>query len=170
MNTLAYVLMSILLTNPRSGYELKQLINIFWEAHHSQIYTTLAKLTQDDFLVADQAVHSQKKIYQLTDQGQAAVHEWIKTETPAPIQKDEFLAKIYVLATLDRNTANGLLFTRQQQLEKTLQLNQTRLAEIDKKNPADLGRYVVIQRRISLCQEELNWCAWVQELLEDYFK
>ena len=61
MNTLAYILLCVLLSKPRSGYELKQLITIFWEAHHSQIYTTLAKLDQ----------HSQKKIYHLTDEGRA---------------------------------------------------------------------------------------------------
>ena len=50
MNTLAYILLCVLLSKPRSGYELKQLITIFWEAHHSQIYTTLAKLDQQGYV------------------------------------------------------------------------------------------------------------------------
>ena len=60
MNTLAYIL-CVLLSKPRSGYELKQLITI-WEAHHSQIYTTLAKLDQQGYVtVLDKDEHSQKR-------------------------------------------------------------------------------------------------------------
>jgi PadR family transcriptional regulator AphA len=49
MNTLSYVLLSVLLASPKSGYELKQLITVFWEAHHSQIYTTLANLNEKGY-------------------------------------------------------------------------------------------------------------------------
>ncbi len=38
--------------------------------------------------------------------------------------KDEFLAKIYAFSTLDKTTATGLLFTREQQLNKIMQKNQ----------------------------------------------
>lgn len=63
----------------------------FWEAHHSQIYTTLAKLDQQGYVtVLDKDEHSQKKIYHLTDEGRALVEEWIKEETPAPTQKMNF--------------------------------------------------------------------------------
>ncbi len=63
MNTLAYILLCVLLSKPRSGYELKQLITIFWEAHHSQIYTTLAKLDQQGYVtVLDKDEHSQKDL------------------------------------------------------------------------------------------------------------
>ena len=50
MNTLAYILLCVLLSKPRSGYELKQLITIFWEAHHSQISTTLDKIEQQGYV------------------------------------------------------------------------------------------------------------------------
>ncbi len=60
----------------------------------------------------------------MTDEGRALVEEWIKEETPAPTQKDEFLAKIYAFSTLDKTTATGLLFTREQQLNKIMQKNQ----------------------------------------------
>ncbi len=79
MNTLAYILLCVLLSKPRSGYELKQLITIFWEAHHSQIYTTLAKLDKKGYItVLEIEEHSQKKIYTLTDEGRSLVEEWIK--------------------------------------------------------------------------------------------
>ena len=66
----------------------------------------------------------------LTDEGRALVEEWIKEETPAPTQKDEFLAKIYAFSTLDKTTATGLLFTREQQLNKIMQKNQKKLNDL----------------------------------------
>ncbi len=40
---------------------------------------------------------------------------------PSSYAKDEFLAKIYAFSTLDKTTATGLLFTREQQLNKIMQ-------------------------------------------------
>ncbi|HAQ4564452.1 TPA: PadR family transcriptional regulator [Enterococcus faecium] len=171
MNTLAYILLCVLLSKPRSGYELKQLITIFWEAHHSQIYTTLAKLDQQGYVtVLDKHEHSQKKIYHLTDEGRVLVEEWIKEETPAPTQKDEFLAKIYAFSTLDKTTATGLLFTREQQLNKIMQKNQKKLNDLSLDKKQEFGRYVVIQRRIMLCQQELQWCQQVREQMQQFFE
>ena len=170
MNTLAYILLCVLLSKPRSGYELKQLITIFWEAHHSQIYTTQAKLDQKGYItVLEIEEHSQKKIYTLTDEGRSLVEEWIKEETPAPTQKDEFLAKIYAFSTLDKTTATGLLFTREQQLTKIMQKNQVKLVDLSIDKREEFGRYVVIQRRILLCQQELDWCQQVREMMQTFF-
>lgn len=171
MNTLSYILLCVLLTKPRSGYELKQLINIFWEAHHSQIYTTLAKLEQQGYLsILDNEQHSQKKIYELTNEGRLLVEEWIKEETPSPTQKDEFLAKIYAFSTLDKNTANGLLFTREQQLNKILQKNQAKLDGLTSTKKEDFGRYVVIKRKVLLCQQEILWCQQVRDQMQALFE
>lgn len=171
MNTLSYILLCVLLTKPRSGYELKQLINIFWEAHHSQIYTTLAKLEQQGYLsILDNEQHSQKKIYELTNEGRLLVEEWIKEETPSPTQKDEFLAKIYAFSTLDKNTANGLLFTREQQLNKILQKNQAKLDGLTSTKKEDFGRYVVIKRKVLLYQQEILWCQQVRDQMQAFFE
>ena len=86
------------------------------------------------------------------------------TPTPAPTQKDEFLAKIYAFSTLDKTTATGLLFTREQQLNKIMQKNQKKLNDLSLDKRQEFGRYVVIQRRIMLCQQELQWCQQVREL------
>ncbi|HAQ3589634.1 TPA: PadR family transcriptional regulator, partial [Enterococcus faecium] len=113
---------------------------------------------------------SQKKIYHLTDEGRALVEEWIKEETPAPTQKDEFLAKIYAFSTLDKTTATGLLFTREQQLNKIMQKNQKKLNDLSLDKKQEFGRYVVIQRRIMLCQQELQWCQQVREQMQQFFE
>lgn len=130
----------------------------------------MAKLDQKGYItVLEIEEHSQKKIYTLTDEGRSLVEEWIKEETPAPTQKDEFLAKIYAFSTLDKTTATGLLFTREQQLNKIMQKNQVKLVDLSIDKREEFGRYVVIQRRILLCQQELDWCQQVREMMQTFF-
>lgn len=59
---------------------------------------------------------------------------------PCSYSKDEFLAKLYAFSTLDKTTATGLLFTREQQLNKIMQKNQAKLADlsVNKKRNLDV--------------------------------
>ncbi|MZM02154.1 PadR family transcriptional regulator, partial [Bifidobacterium pseudocatenulatum] len=71
--------------------------------------------------------------------------------------------------TLDKTTATGLLFTREQQLNKIMQKNQVKLVDLSIDKREEFGRYVVIQRRILLCQQELDWCQQVREMMQTFF-
>ena len=108
MSTLSYILLCMLVRKPCSGYELKQYINLFWEAHHSQIYTALNKLHEQGYVsVETDAIHKQKKIYHLTPEGQLVVADWFQEETNVPTQRDEFLAKVYVIALFNQEQATS---------------------------------------------------------------
>ncbi|HAP9537356.1 TPA: PadR family transcriptional regulator, partial [Enterococcus faecium] len=72
--------------------------------------------------------------------------------------------------TLDKTTATGLLFTREQQLNKIMQKNQKKLNDLSLDKKQEFGRYVVIQRRIMLCQQELQWCQQVREQMQQFFE
>ncbi|WP_430601832.1 hypothetical protein IGJ02_001908 [Enterococcus sp. DIV0724b] len=175
MNTLSYILLCMLVRKPCTGYELKQYLTLFWEAHHSQIYTSLAKLLKEGYVsVENDDTHSQKKIYHLTTKGEEIVNIWIQEETKEPSQKDEFLAKMYVASILDKDTVKGLLFERKQHQLKILKQNQEKQKQIEMlNNPEEqkknFGRFLVIQRRIRICEEELLWCQWAEEQVEQLF-
>ncbi|WP_086313426.1 hypothetical protein A5821_000908 [Enterococcus sp. 7F3_DIV0205] len=175
MNTLSYILLCMLVRKPCTGYELKQYLALFWEAHHSQIYTSLAKLLKDEYVsVETDDTHTQKKIYHLTKKGEEVVNLWIQEETKEPSQKDEFLAKIYVASILDKHTVKGLLFERRQHQLKILKQNQEKQEQIEQlSDPVEqnrnFGRFLVIQRRIRICEEELRWCQWAEEQVEQLF-
>lgn len=51
MNSLGYTLLSMLVRKPCSGYELKGYLELFWQAHHSQIYPLLNKLEKLGYVV-----------------------------------------------------------------------------------------------------------------------
>ncbi|OJG22837.1 hypothetical protein RU98_GL001950 [Enterococcus caccae] len=162
----------MLVRKPCTGYELKQYLALFWEAHHSQIYTSLAKLLKENYVsIENDEKHLQKKIYHLTEKGEKVVNNWIQEETNEPSQKDEFLAKIYVASILEKDTVKGLLFERKQHQLKILKQNQAKQEQIEQlsdpiEQKRNFGRSLVIQRRIRICEEELRWCQWAEEQVE----
>jgi len=171
MSTLSYILLCMLVRKPCSGYELKQYINLFWEAHHSQIYTALNKLHEQGYVsVETDAIHKQKKIYHLTPEGQLVVADWFQEETNVPTQRDEFLAKVYVIALFNQEQATSLLQDRRHHYQKTQKQYQHKTQEYDAitdsiEKQKNLGRYLILKRRLMVCTTELEWCDWAQDIL-----
>nr|WP_237024061.1 PadR family transcriptional regulator [Latilactobacillus sakei] len=161
----------MLVRKPCSGYELKQYINLFWEAHHSQIYTALNKLHKQGYVsVETDAIHKQKKIYHLTPEGQLVVADWFQEETNVPTQRDEFLAKVYVIALFNQEQATSLLQDRRHHYQKTQKQYQHKMQEYDAitdsiEKQKNLGRYLILKRRLMVCATELEWCDWAQDIL-----
>lgn len=59
-----------------------------------------------------------KKIYHLTPEGQLVVADWFQEETNVPTQRDEFLAKVYVIALFNQEQATSLLQDRRHHYQK----------------------------------------------------
>ncbi|MEI7555999.1 PadR family transcriptional regulator, partial [Candidatus Chlorohelix sp.] len=76
MTNLGYALMGMLADEPRTGYDLAQLmkqqVGYFWSAKHSQIYPELARLESEGlvtFEVIEQQDRPHKKLYHITPSG-----------------------------------------------------------------------------------------------------
>src|SRR5215471_2358783 len=92
MTTLSYMLLSLLAREPMSGYDLtaqmklKQRLVPFWPISHTQIYPALAQLEQQGLvsyhIVDQQGVRPNKKVYELTEAGRAALRQWVESPTP----------------------------------------------------------------------------------------
>lgn len=104
-----FPLLALLATGPAHGYELKQALEQRFGAvlpplNAGQVYTTLSRL-QRDGLVDDDAVaqngRPNKRVYRLTDAGQAELRGWVRDSTPATRLKDDFFIKL-VLARAAR--------------------------------------------------------------------
>src|SRR6266540_3339697 len=98
MNTLSYGLLCLLTRGSRSGYELMQQIEPFWQANHSQIYPLLAMLEKEglvQFQLVPQSDKPDKKVYSITSQGEATLQSWIIEPTDGPVIRDELILKTY---------------------------------------------------------------------------
>jgi PadR family transcriptional regulator, regulatory protein AphA len=176
MNTLGYALLGMLVRKPCTGYELTQLLEVFWQAKHSQIYPLLTKLEQEEYLTfvyVEQTGKPDKKIYSITDKGKSLLQQWIANSPAAPVIRDEFLIKAYSIGLTDSQTANKLFEERIDIHQKKIEY---RKAEIEKMKQefgdeteivtsSHFGRYILFQRKLHLEEEEIKWCRWVMALL-----
>ncbi len=106
---LKYILLGFLNYQPATGYELKQRMDSstthFWHAKLSQIYITLKALEEDGSLTSTleaQADRPDKRIYTITPQGQADLHQWLaQPEMALSPKKETLVLKLFFSAQLD---------------------------------------------------------------------
>ncbi|MBO7745604.1 PadR family transcriptional regulator [Paenibacillus sp. MWE-103] len=178
MIALAYALLCMLARKPCSGYELTKLLQVFWQAQHSQIYPLLAKLEKEGlvtFELIGQTGKPDKKLYSITDAGTGRLRAWIKEQPPSDIlERDEFLIKIYAIGLLDPETGRKLFLERREALLARLARMQEGMKgmEEDEDPPvADIaskqfGRYLLYERRMRLLREEVGWIDWALPLFK----
>ncbi|MGK0604295.1 PadR family transcriptional regulator [Enterococcus gilvus] len=173
MNTISYVVLAMLIRSPLTGYELKRFLNLFWEAHHSQIYPTLKELRKQELIEIIDIPDGKRKIYDITPAGKELVKEWVFTKSHAPSQKDEFLAKVFTISALDRDTSKFLIMERKQYFHEQVNDYSKVLASLDdldeEERRKNFGRELILGRKIRLSKEELAWCDWAEEKIEAYF-
>ncbi|WP_027417346.1 PadR family transcriptional regulator [Aneurinibacillus terranovensis] len=177
MNALGYALLGMLVRKPCSGYELTQLLEVFWQAKHSQIYPLLTKLEQEQFLSYEQVQQTgkpDKKIYSITEKGQALLQDWIAQAPAAPVIRDEFLVKVYAIWLTDVHTAKKLFEERISVYEEKVLFRETEIKKMKQEHGKDIeditsrhfGRYILFQRKLNQEKDEIAWCRWVMSLLE----
>ncbi|MGO3792722.1 MAG: PadR family transcriptional regulator [Enterococcus gilvus] len=173
MNTISYVVLAMLIRSPLTGYELKRFLNLFWEAHHSQIYPTLKELRKQELIEIIDIPDGKRKIYDITPAGKELVKEWVFTKSHAPSQKDEFLAKVFTISALDRDTSKFLIMERKQYFHEQVNDYSKVLASLDdldeEERRKNFGRELILERKIRLSKEELAWCDWAEKKIEAYF-
>jgi DNA-binding PadR family transcriptional regulator len=102
-----YPFLALLARGPAHGYELKLALEERFGAvlpplNAGQIYTTLGRLERDGLVSGNhvaQESRPNKRVYELTEAGRAALAEWVESPAPAARLKDEFFMKL-VLAGL----------------------------------------------------------------------
>lgn len=82
--SLDHAILGFLSYNTSTGYDLKKIfdqsVRHFWSADQSQIYRTLARLTEDGLVemsVVEQFDRPDRKVYALTARGRDKLKEWL---------------------------------------------------------------------------------------------
>jgi DNA-binding PadR family transcriptional regulator len=105
------VILGMLAARPRSGYEIKQLVDssarFFWAASYGQIYPELKKLEKDGLIAGDDSSTGarQRTTFKLTAEGRRAAREWIRTPPQVLETRDEGLLKLFFAGSLDPKRA-----------------------------------------------------------------
>jgi DNA-binding PadR family transcriptional regulator len=114
----AHVLLGLLVPGALHGYELKRAHDLRLPGAKplafGQVYATINRLLRDGLVVEasqDRAGGPDRTAYAVTEQGRAALGEWLATvEPPAPYATGDLLAKVVVaLLVADEATARRYL-------------------------------------------------------------
>jgi DNA-binding PadR family transcriptional regulator len=101
------VILGMLAARPRSGYEIKQLVDksarFFWAASYGQIYPELKSLEKQGLIAGSDSAHGarQRTVYKLTAEGKRAAKEWIEREPEVFELRDEGLLGMFFSGAID---------------------------------------------------------------------
>jgi DNA-binding PadR family transcriptional regulator len=123
--SLKHAILGFLSFQPFSGYDLKkafdQSVQHFWPANQSQIYRTLAKMTEEG-LVEQEVIEREErldmKLYHLTEAGREELHQWLSTPLPPTETRDPFLIQLFFGSKLSDEELVNLLQREIQTLEE----------------------------------------------------
>jgi DNA-binding PadR family transcriptional regulator len=111
LSATAKVILGMLAARPRSGYEIKQLVDssarFFWAASYGQIYPELKRLEKDGLIAGTDSANGgrQRTTYQLTAAGKRAAREWIAGSPEVFEMRDEGLLELFFAGSIDPDRA-----------------------------------------------------------------
>jgi DNA-binding PadR family transcriptional regulator len=106
-NSVSYVILGFLRDCPRSGYDIKTIVDrstrFFWAASYGQIYPELKRLAEEGLVepVDEPSGGRRRTEYRITSTGLAALHEWLATAPRTNELRDEGMLKIFFADELE---------------------------------------------------------------------
>jgi PadR family transcriptional regulator AphA len=101
------VILGMLAARPRSGYEIKQLVDssarFFWAASYGQIYPELKRLERAGLIAGRDSSQGdrQRTVFKLTAAGKRVAREWM-AEPPEVLEaRDEGLLKLFFAGSIE---------------------------------------------------------------------
>src|SRR5512139_3056599 len=105
--SLEFAILGFLNYHPYTGYDLKKIfdtsIRHFWPADQSQIYRTLARLTEQGFAEMEkvpQEDRPDRKVYHITDAGRAELFNWVAAPPPLDEPRSAALIQVFFAGQL----------------------------------------------------------------------
>jgi DNA-binding PadR family transcriptional regulator len=111
LSATAKVILGMLAARPRSGYEIKQLVDssarFFWAASYGQIYPELKKLEKAGLIAGDDSSQGgrQRTTFKLTAKGRRAAREWIGGPPEVLEIRDEGLLMLFFAGSIEPQRA-----------------------------------------------------------------
>jgi DNA-binding PadR family transcriptional regulator len=170
----AYVILGALQAGPRSGYEVKQLVDkairFFWAASYGQIYPELRRLRDEGLIAtAGDGVSGRKRVrYELTEAGHEALVEWLRAPLTRYELRDEGLLKLFFADALE--PADALALVRSFKAQRQAGLAQLRAIGADPEKRPTGFHAVVLGYGLEFYEHEVAWADRLEARLQDATK
>ena len=165
------VILGALRGEPRSGYEIKRLVDrstrFFWAASYGQIYPELRRLEEEGLVegTSEPRGGRKRRVYRLTPAGRRALRAWLLAPGAGYETRDEGLLKLFFADALPPDEALALVRSFREEREGVL----ARLLEIEATIPARARRegfpLLVLDYGIGMHRWMVDWCERAERRL-----
>src|SRR3954451_20310652 len=166
------VILGMLAARPRSGYELKQLVDtsarFFWAASYGQIYPELKRLEDAGFLTGADASQGnrQRTVFKLTAQGRRAAKEWIESPPQVFELRDEGLLELFFAGSIEPARAAEIARERAASAAATAAELRALQDELDREHEAEGAEYSPDAGSLTVLRYGIEMNEWIAEWFE----
>ncbi len=170
----AYVILGMISREPRSGYEIKALVDettrFFWAASYGQIYPELKRLSEAGLVEGNDAPRGERKrtVYAITDDGERELKDWLRQPPQTIEMREEGLLKLFFAGVLPPEQAAETLRSMRDYrhgIAARLRAMEPRAEEkLEQQDPYPL---MVLQGGIEFNEWFADWCERTEARLLD---
>lgn len=171
LSATAYVILGMVSGEPRSGYEIKALVDnstrFFWAASYGQIYPELKRLSEAGLVEGVDAPTGSRKrtVYAITATGEDALKTWLRRPPGTAEMREEGLLKLFFAGVLPPEEAvETLRAMRAMRIGLAAQLRHMEPDALEKQDPFSL---MVLRGGIEFNEWFADWCERMERELLD---
>jgi|SRR6187402_2814747 len=167
----AYVILGFVRNEPRSGYEIKAVVDnstrFFWAASYGQIYPELKRLSEAGLITGSDSPTGGRKrtVYEITADGEEELRAWLRQPPQTFEMRDEGLLKLFFADALPRTEAVEIL--RSVRAQRLAVNERLRAIEQLKGEIEDPFPMIVLQGGLEFTQWFADWCERMEAQLLD---
>ena len=173
LSATAKVILGMLAARPRSGYEIKQLVDssarFFWTASYGQIYPELKRLEKAGLITGDDTSTGarQRTTFKLTADGKRAARQWISSPPEVLEIRDEGLLKLFFAGSIEPKRSAEIARERAAvSREKAIRLRAIEAATDDAGRPTDGPEAEPDAGSLAVLRYGIEMSEWAAEYFE----
>jgi PadR family transcriptional regulator AphA len=162
LSATAYVILGMVGGEPRSGYEIKSLVDdttrFFWAASYGQIYPELKRLSEAGLIEGVDAPTGGRRrtVYGITPEGEEELRAWLRQPPQTYEMREEGLLKLFFASALPPDEAVEIVRAmRAHRLAVCKQLRAMEPMAQEKEDPFPL---IVLRGGIEFTEWFADWC------------
>jgi PadR family transcriptional regulator, regulatory protein AphA len=162
LSATAYVILGMIRGEPKSGYEIKALVDdttrFFWAASYGQIYPQLKRLSEAGLVegVDSPTGGRRRTVYEITADGEEELKAWLRQPPKTYEMREEGLLKLFFADALpSREAAKILGAMRAHRLAVAARLRAMEPMAQEKDDPFPL---IVLRGGIEFTEWFADWC------------
>jgi PadR family transcriptional regulator, regulatory protein AphA len=162
LSATAYVILGMVSKEPRSGYEIKAMVDkttrFFWAASYGQIYPELKRLSEAGLIAGSNSPTGGRRrtVYEITADGEEELKAWLRQPPRTFEMREEGLLKLFFAGALPREEAVEIV--RAMRAHRLAINAQLRAMEKTKAEVDDPFPLIVLRGGIEFTQWFADWC------------